>query len=70
MLKRFIISSGLGIARTRVKANSATAAMDVVLRLMRHRRLHMSIEDDSGNAVSFFQLRDETAAEKENAERA
>lgn len=63
MQKRFIILSGTGIADRRERVNSATAAMEFVLQLMRLRRPGVTIEDASGNPVSFFQLKDEVAAE-------
>jgi hypothetical protein len=71
MQKRFIILSGTGIAERRERVHSATAAMELVLQLMSLRRPGVTIEDESGNPVSFFQLKAEAAAEtrKENPAR-
>jgi hypothetical protein len=73
MPKRFIISSGVGgVAPIRERVNSATVAMELALSLMRLRRPNVTIEDEWGSPVSFFELKDEVASEsrQENAERA
>ena len=57
MPKKFIISSGTGIADRRETANSATKALERVRHLMRFRRPNVTIEDEEGNPISFLQLK-------------
>ena len=63
MPRRFVISSGTGIKDRRDKVNSATEALKLALLHMRFRRPNVTIEDELGNPVSFFQLKDMAALE-------
>jgi hypothetical protein len=65
MRKKFIISSGTGIADRRETANSATEALELVRHLMRLRRANVTIEDELGASLSFFQLKDQALLEKD-----
>ena len=58
MRRAFIISSGTGIKDRREPANSATEALKLALLHMRFRRPNVTIEDELGNPVSFFQMKD------------
>ena len=71
MRRRFIISSGTGIKDRRDRVNSATEALKLALLHMRFRRPNVTIEDEFGNPVSFFQLKDMAALvnRKENTHR-
>jgi hypothetical protein len=63
MPKSFFVLSGTGIKDSREWAPSATAALRLVRTLMKLRRPSVRIEDDRGNPVSFFQLKDMAALE-------
>jgi hypothetical protein len=71
MVKGFDILSGTGIKDTREWAPSATTALQLVRTLMKLRRPGVRIEDERGNPVSFFQLKDmaELESRKKNASR-
>jgi len=58
MAKGFIILSGTGIKDTREWVPSATTALQLVRTLMKQRRPGVRIEDERGNPVSFFQLKE------------
>ena len=64
MRKKFIISSGTGIADRRQTVNSATEALEQVRHLMRLRRSNITIEDELGDPVGFFQLKEFAVSEK------
>ena len=64
MVKGFIILSGTGIKDTREWVPSATTALQLVRTLMKQRRPRVRIEDEAGNPVSFFQLKDMADLEK------
>jgi hypothetical protein len=53
------------VAPRREKANSATEALELVRHLMKLRRPGVTIEDEWGDPVSFFQLKDMAAAESQ-----
>jgi hypothetical protein len=63
MGKAFIVLSGTGIRDMREWAPSATEALRLVRTHMKLRRPGVRIEDERGNPVSFFQLKE--AAELE-----
>ena len=71
MREKFVISSGTSIAERRAVVNGATEALEWVMHLMKLRRPGVRIEDEDGNPISFFQLKDIAATEsqKENASR-
>ena len=72
MRTAFIVLTGTGIRKdTREFAFSATQAMRLVLAHMKRRRPGVRIEDERGNPVSFFELKEKAAIEarKENANR-
>jgi hypothetical protein len=68
-VKGFIVLSGTGIRDTREWALSATTALQLVRTLMKHRRPGVRIEDERGNPISFFQLKDmaELESHRKNA---
>jgi hypothetical protein len=53
-----IVLSGTGIRDTRELAPSATMALRLVRNHMKLRRPAVRIEDERGNPVSFFQLKE------------
>jgi hypothetical protein len=63
MRKTFVVLSGTGIRDMREWAPSATEALRLARAYMQLRRPGVRIEDERGNPVSFFQLKD--AAELE-----
>ena len=67
MRRRFIISSGTGIKDRRERANSAAEALKLTLLHMRFRRPNVTIEDEFGNPMSFFELKDMAALENRKA---
>ena len=69
IVKGFIVLSGTGIRDTREWALSATTALQLVRTLMKHRRPGVRIEDERGNPISFFQLKDmaELESHRKNA---
>jgi hypothetical protein len=64
MRRGFIISSGTAIKDRRDKVNSAAEAFKLALLHMRFRRPNVTIADELGSPVSFFQLKDMAALEK------
>jgi hypothetical protein len=58
MVKGFIVLTGTGIKDTREWAPSATTALQLVRAHMKLRRPGVRIEDERGNPISFFQLKD------------
>jgi hypothetical protein len=67
MRKSFIVLSGTGVKEFRKWAPSANYALDLVRSLMKLRRPGVRIEDERGNPVSFFQLKE--IAETEDRKR-
>jgi hypothetical protein len=67
MRKSFTVISGTSIRGHREWAPSATAALRLVLEYMRFRRPSVRIEDERGNPVSFFELKDMAQSEKESS---
>jgi hypothetical protein len=65
MRKSFVVLSGTSMAVRRERAPSATEALRLVLDNMKLRRPRVKIEDDRGNPVSFFQLTEIAASEKQ-----
>jgi hypothetical protein len=63
MRKAFVVLSGTGIRDLREWVPSATEPLRLVRAHMKLRRPGVRIEDERGNPVSFFQLKD--AAELE-----
>jgi hypothetical protein len=63
MHKSFVVLSGTGIRDTRECVPSATEALLLVRTYMKLRRPNVRIEDELGNPIPFFQLKD--AAELE-----
>jgi hypothetical protein len=61
MPKSFVVLSGTGIRDTREWVPSATEALRLVLRHMKLRRPGVRIEDERGNPVTFFQLKEMAA---------
>jgi hypothetical protein len=61
MPKSFVVLSGTGIRDTREWVPSATKALRIVLRHMKLRRPGVRIEDERGNPVTFFQLKEMAA---------
>ena len=53
-----IVLSGTGIRDTRELAPSATEALRLVRNHMKMRRPAVRVEDERGNPVSFFQLKE------------
>lgn len=70
-MKGFIVLSGTGIKDTREWVPSATTALQLVRTHMKLRRSGVQIEDERGNPVSFFQLKDmaDLESRKKNAPR-
>jgi hypothetical protein len=70
-VKGFIVLSGTGIKDTREWVPSAATALQLVRAHMKLRRPGVRIEDERGNPVSFFQLKDmaELESRKKNAAR-
>ena len=58
MPKGFIILTGTGIRDTREWVQSATEALRLVKTHMKLRRPGVRIEDEHGNPVSFFELKE------------
>jgi hypothetical protein len=71
MVKSFVVLTGTGIKDTREWIPSATTALQLVRNYMRLRRPSVRIEDERGNSISFFQLKDlaELERRKKNAPR-
>ena len=67
MSKSFIVISGTGIRDRREWVFSATEALRLVLDHMKFRRPAVRVEDERGNAVTFFQLK--AFAESESREK-
>ena len=70
-MKGLIVLSGTGIKDTREWVPSATAALQLVRAHMELRRPGVRVEDERGNSISFFQLKDmaELESRKKNAQR-
>jgi hypothetical protein len=70
-VKGFIVLTGTGIKDTREWVPSATAALQLVRAHMKMRRPAVRIEDERGNPISFFQLKDmaDFESRKPNAKR-
>ena len=66
MRKSFVVLSGTGIRNTREWMPSATEALRLVRTHMRLRRPSVRIEDERGNPVSFFQLKETAELEAKN----
>jgi hypothetical protein len=58
MAKSFIVLSGTGIKDAREWAPSATKALQLVRTYIKLRRPGVRIEDERGNPVSLFQLKE------------
>jgi hypothetical protein len=71
MVKALYVLSGTGIKNTREWAPSASEALRMVRTLMKRRRPGVRIEDEPGNPVSFFELKDlaELESHRKNAKR-
>ena len=71
MPKSFIVLSGTSIKTFREWAPSATAALRLVREHMRFRRPGVRIEDERGNPITFFQLKEmaELEGRKQDANR-
>lgn len=71
MAKGFIILTGTGIKDTREWLPSANEALRLVRTHMNLRRPAVRIEDERGNPISFFQLKEyaELDSRKKNANR-
>jgi hypothetical protein len=63
MAKSFVVLSGTGVRDMREWVPSATTALQLVRTPMKHRRPGVRIEDERGNPISFFQLKDMAALE-------
>jgi hypothetical protein len=63
MRKSFVVLSGTGIRDMREWAPSATEALRLVRAQMQLRRPGVRIEDERGNPVSFFQLKEASELE-------
>jgi hypothetical protein len=57
-VKGFVVVSGTAVKETREWARFAAAALELVRAHMELRRPGVRIEDDRGNPISFFQLKD------------
>jgi hypothetical protein len=70
-MKGFVVLSGTGIKDTREWVPSATAALELVRTQMKLRRPSVRIEDERGNPISYFQLKDmaERESRKKNSPR-
>jgi hypothetical protein len=64
MRRSFVVLSGTSIAARRERAPSATEALRLVLDHMRLRRPGVKIEDERGNPISFFELKEMAEQEK------
>jgi hypothetical protein len=62
MPEGFIVLSGTGIRDTREWVPSATEALRLVRAHMKLRRPSVRVEDERGNPVSFFQLKEMAGA--------
>jgi len=69
MPKWFIVLSGTGIAERREGPSLAREALERVREHMKLRRPGVRIEDERGNRVSFFQLKDEAEGDDKAARR-
>jgi hypothetical protein len=69
MVKALYVLSGTGIKDTREWAPSANDALRMVRTLMKLRRPSVRIEDERGNPISFFELKELAGREsrKKNA---
>jgi hypothetical protein len=56
--KELLVLTGTGIRNTREVAPSATQALHLVRNHMKPRQPAVRIEDERGNPVSFFQLKE------------
>jgi hypothetical protein len=70
-VKGLIVVSGTGIKDTREWVPSATIALQLARTLMKLRRPAVRVEDERGNPISLFQLKDmaELERRKKNAPR-
>jgi hypothetical protein len=71
MRKALFVLSGTNLKTFRELTPSATEALRLVRAHMKLRRPGVRVEDERGNSVSFFQLKDmaELEARKENGSR-
>jgi hypothetical protein len=71
VVKGLIVLTGTGVKDTREWVPSATEALDLVRSHMKLRRPSVRIEDERGNPISFFQLKDmaERESHKKNGPR-
>jgi hypothetical protein len=71
MSKSFVVISGTGVKDIREWVPSATEALRLVRVYMKLRRPGVRIEDERGNPVSFFELKEMAGLKggKENASR-
>jgi hypothetical protein len=69
MVKALYVLSGTGIKDTREWAPSANDALRMVRTLMKLRRPSVRIEDERGNPISFFELKElaDRESRKKNA---
>jgi hypothetical protein len=70
MRKAFVVLSGTGIRDMCEWVPSATEALRLVRTHMKLRRPNVRIEDERGNPVSFFQLKDAAELEAESGNQA
>jgi hypothetical protein len=64
VIKGLLVLTGTGVKDTREWVPSATTALQLIRSYMKLRRPSVRIEDERGNLISFFQLKD--MAEREN----
>lgn len=64
MPEGFIVLTGTGIKDAREWAPSASAALRLIREHVKLRRPGVRVEDERGNPVSFFQLKDMAASER------
>jgi hypothetical protein len=71
MPKRFIIRTGTEIRKSHDVARSATEALRLIRDHMRMRRPNLTIEDEDGNPITMFDLKEIAEAKegKQNAPR-
>ena len=64
MPEGFIVLTGTGIKDAREWTPSASAALRLIREHVKLRRPGVRVEDERGNPVSFFQLKDMAASER------
>ena len=67
MHKSFVVLTGTGFRDTREWVPSASEALRLVRTYMKLRRPNVRIEDELGNPISFFQLKDAAELEAEKS---